>query len=89
MNLKNIIIAAVLSTMLIGFNGCSLLKKRVEKKENVKYTLNGSGKTSIHIENINGRINISNSNDTTGEISIQAEIVADVKYDEQISRSRM
>lgn len=83
MNLKNIIIAAVLSTMLIGFNGCSLLKKRVEKKENVKYTLNGSGKTSIHIENINGRINISNSNDTTGEISIQAEIVADVKYDEQ------
>lgn len=83
MNLKNIIIAAVLSTMLFGFNGCSLLKKRVEKKENVKYTLKGNDKTSIHIENINGRINVSNSNDTTGEIKIDAEIVADVKYDEQ------
>lgn len=83
MNLKNIIIAAVLSTMLIGFNGCSLLKKRVEKKENVKYTLNGSGKTSIHIENVNGRINVSNSGDTTGEIKIDAEIIADVKHDEQ------
>jgi len=83
MNLKNIIIAAVLGTMLIGFNGCSLLKKRVEKKENVKYTLNGNGKTSIHIENINGRINVSNSNDTTGIIKIDAEIVADVKHNEQ------
>ncbi len=83
MNLKNIIIAAVISTMLIGFNGCSLLKKRVEKKENVKYTLNGSGKTSIHIENVNGRINVSNSGDTTGEIKIDAEIIADVKHDEQ------
>jgi len=83
MNIKNIIIAAVMGSMLIGFNGCSLLKKRVEKKENVKYTLNGNGKTSIHIENINGKINISNSNDTTGVISIEAEIIADVKHDEQ------
>lgn len=83
MNLKNIIIAAVLGAMMIGFNGCSLLKKRVEKKENVKYTLNGNGKTSIHIDNINGRINVSSSNDTTGEIRIDAEIVADVKHDEQ------
>lgn len=83
MNLKNIIIAAVLGAMIIGFNGCSLLKKRVEKKENVKYTLNGSGKTSIHIENINGRINVSNSNDTSGIIKIDAEIIADVKHDEQ------
>jgi hypothetical protein len=49
MNAKNIIIAAVIGLMIIGLNGCSLLKKRVEKKENVKYTLNGSGKTSIHI----------------------------------------
>ncbi|MBE2227740.1 MAG: hypothetical protein IAE93_10370 [Ignavibacteria bacterium] len=83
MNIKNIIIAAVMGSMLIGFNGCSLLKKRVEKKENVKYTLNGNGKTSIHIENINGKINISNSGDTTGIISIDAEVIADVKHDEQ------
>lgn len=83
MNIKNIIIAAVIGTMLIGLNGCSLLKKRVEKKENVKYTLNGNGKTSIHVENINGKINVSNSGDTTGTISIDAEIVADVKHDEQ------
>lgn len=83
MNIKNIIIAAVLGAMLLGFNGCSLLKKRVEKKENIKYTLNSKDKTSFHIENINGRINISNSNDTNGIIKIEAEIIADVKYDEQ------
>lgn len=69
--------------MLLGLNGCSLLKKRVEKKENVKYTLNGSNKTSIHIDNTNGRINISNSNDTNGTIRIDAEIISDVKADEQ------
>lgn len=69
--------------MILGLNGCSLLKKRVEKKENVKYTLNGSNKTSIHIDNTNGRINISNSNDTNGTIRIDAEIISDVKADEQ------
>lgn len=83
MILKNIIIAAVLGAMLMGLNGCSLLKKRVEKKENVKYTLNANDKTSLHIINTNGRINISNSNDTNGIIKIEAEITADVKYDEQ------
>lgn len=83
MNLKNIIIAAVAGLMILSLNGCSLLKKRVEKKENVKYTLNGNDKTSIHIDNINGRINVTNSSDTNGVIKIEAEIIADVKHDEQ------
>lgn len=83
MNLKNIIIAAAAGLMILSLNGCSLLKKRVEKKENVKYTLNGNDKTSIHIDNINGRINITNSSDTNGVIKIEAEIIADVKHDEQ------
>lgn len=78
-----IIIAAVIALVLISFSGCGLLKKRVEKKENVKYTLNGSNKTSIHIDNTNGRINISNSNDTNGVIKIDVEIIAEVKADEQ------
>lgn len=83
MNLKNIIIAAVAGLMILSLNGCSLLKKRVEKKENVKYTLIGNDKTSIHIDNINGRINVTNSSDTNGVIKIEAEIIADVKHDEQ------
>ncbi len=83
MNLKNIIIAAVAGLMILSLNGCSLLKKRVEKKENVKYTLNGNDKTSIHIDNINGRINVTNSSDTNGVVKIEAEIIADVKHDEQ------
>lgn len=83
MNLKNIIIAAAAGLMILSLNGCSLLKKRVEKKENVKYTLNGNDKTSIHIDNINGRINVTNSSDTNGVIKIEAEIIADVKHDEQ------
>ncbi len=83
MKTKNIIITVVIGLMFLGLNGCSLLKKRVEKKENVKYTLNGSNKTSIHIDNTNGRINISNSNDTNGTIRIDAEIISDVKADEQ------
>lgn len=83
MNLKNIIIAVVAGLMILSLNGCSLLKKRVEKKENVKYTLIGNDKTSIHIDNINGRINVTNSSDTNGVIKIEAEIIADVKHDEQ------
>lgn len=83
MNLKNIIIAAAAGLMILSLNGCSLLKKRVEKKENVKYTLIGNDKTSIHIDNINGRINVTNSSDTNGVIKIEAEIIADVKHDEQ------
>ncbi len=83
MKTKNIILTAVLGLIFISFTGCSLLKKRVEKKENVKYTLNGSNKTSIHIENTNGRINVSNSNDTTGIIRIEAELITEVKADEQ------
>ncbi|MEO8514837.1 MAG: hypothetical protein ABI543_14865 [Ignavibacteria bacterium] len=83
MKTKNLIITAVIGLILISFTGCSLLRKRVEKKETVKYTLNGSGKTSIHVENTNGRINVSNSNDTNGMITIEAEKIADVKVDEQ------
>ncbi len=82
MKTKNIIITAVLGLILFSFTGCSLLKKRVEKKENVKYTLNGNNKSSIHIQNTNGRINVSNSNDTTGTIKVDAELITDVKADE-------
>lgn len=83
MKTKNIIITAVIGLILFSFTGCSLLRKRVEKKETVKYTLNGNTKTSIHVENTNGRINISNTNDTTGIITIEAEKIAEVKVDEQ------
>jgi hypothetical protein len=81
MKTKNIIITAVIGLILFSFGGCSMLKKRVESKEIVKYTFNSS-KSSIRIDNSNGKINISNSEDTTGRIVIEAEKIAHVRVDD-------
>lgn len=75
-----VIIGAVLFTALPG---CSLLKKRVSKTEKVEYKVDGTGKTSISVDNTNGRINVSRSKDTLGIITIKAEKTTDVKHDEQ------
>lgn len=75
-----VIFGAVLLTAL---QGCSLLKKRVSKTEKVEYKVDGTGKTSISVDNTNGRINVSRSKDTLGVITIKAEKTAYVKYDEQ------
>lgn len=75
-----VIFGAVLLTAL---QGCSLLKKRVSKTEKVEYKVDGTGKTSISVDNTNGRINVSRSKDTLGVITIKAEKTADVKHDEQ------
>ncbi|MCC6866775.1 MAG: hypothetical protein IT280_11525 [Ignavibacteria bacterium] len=78
----HIILAAAMIFLLAAAPGCSLLKKRVEKTENVKYEFTSTGKTTFKIDNSNGNINISNSSDSSGNIKIDAEITAKVKADE-------
>jgi Putative adhesin len=70
-------------TAALVFSGCSLLKKRVEKTEKSEYRISTSGRTSISIENVSGKINVRNTADTLGFITITAVKSAEVKYDEQ------
>ena len=79
-NLILIIIIACVAAF--SLQGCSLLKKRVEKKEKITYRINGKDKVSFSLENTNGRINVTNTDDTLGYITIEAEKLADVKPDE-------
>ncbi len=83
MRSKLIIMTLIFMTAAFGLSGCSLLKKRVEKTEKVEYTISSYGKTSFSIGNVSGKINIRNTNDTLGFITINAVKTADVKYDEQ------
>ena len=82
MKILNIITAAVLLSVLALAPGCSLLKKKVEKTENKKYNITSVNKTSFRIENTNGKINITGSNDSSNVIRVEAEITAKVKSDE-------
>lgn len=82
MKLLNIILAAAIIFTLAAAPGCSLLKKRVEKTENVKYSISSEGKSTFVITNTNGKINIMGSNDSAASIEIKAEITSLVKSDE-------
>lgn len=66
----------------LSLNGCSLLRKRVEKTEKIEYKINGKNKTAIYIDNTTGKINVNRSADTLGIITIEAVKTADVKADE-------
>lgn len=66
-----------------SLNGCDLLKKRVEKKENVKYSLSAFNKSKFTVLNNYGSVEITSSNDSVAIISIQAEIISKVRYDKQ------
>jgi DUF4097 and DUF4098 domain-containing protein YvlB len=66
-----------------SLNGCDLLKKRVEKKENVKYSLNAFNKSKFTVINNNGTVEITSTNDSNAIITIQAEIISKVRYDKK------
>lgn len=83
MKTKILLMLVLVAFAAAGLTGCSLLKKRVEKREKAEYKLNGKNKSKISIENIKGEIRISQTADTLGLITIQAEKVAKVKYDER------
>jgi hypothetical protein len=74
-----LIIAAVIAT---GFSGCSLLRKRVEKTEKVEYKLSAENKSKLVIDNSNGDIKITRTDDTLRYILVEAIKTADVKQDE-------
>jgi len=82
MKVLNIILAAAVAITVAAAPGCSLLKKRVEKTENVKFKVSPAGKTAFVIENTNGKINIIGVTDSSASIEIEAEITAQVKHDE-------
>jgi hypothetical protein len=82
MKSKIIILPVLVILIAVIFSGCSLLRKRVEKKEKTNYTLSSKNKTKIRIENIKGEIKVTESSDTLGIITINAEKVAKVKYDD-------
>jgi hypothetical protein len=83
MKTKYIASIIILVLGLTAFSGCSLLKKRVEKTEKVEYKISAVNKTRISIEDDNGEIKITRTNDTLGMVIIEAEKSYDVRYDEQ------
>ena len=83
MKSKIFLIIVLASFIAAGVSGCNLLKKRVEKKERLEYKVSGRSKTMISFENTNGEIKISKSDDTLGLITIQAEKIARVRYDDR------
>lgn len=83
MKMKYILTLILLGSMITAFNGCSYLKKRVEKTEKEEYKLNASNKTRISIDDSNGDIRITRTNDTLGYVIINAEKSYEVRYDEQ------
>ncbi|MBZ0201748.1 MAG: hypothetical protein K8I03_01890 [Ignavibacteria bacterium] len=82
MKTKLILIIVIASVAAFSLQGCSLLKKRVEKKEKITYRISAKDKTSFSLENTNGKINITNTDDTLGIITVEAEKTADVRPDE-------
>lgn len=83
MKTKYIITALLFGFVLTAFSGCSLLRKRVEKTEKVEFKLNAAGKTRLSVEDSNGDIKITRTDDTLGFVIIEAEKSFMVKYDEQ------
>ena len=80
---KRILIITILSVFAaVQFSGCSLLRKRVEKKEKTEYKLTSINKNSISLNNVSGEIKVTGTNDTTGTITVIAEKTAEVKRDE-------
>jgi hypothetical protein len=82
MKSKIFIMLVLLAFVAVGIPACSLLKKRSEKKEKTEYKITGKNKTGISIENTNGQIRVSKSDDTLGVITINAEKIARVRKDD-------
>ncbi len=83
MRSKLLILTLISLTAATVLSGCSLLKKRVEKTEKVEYKISASGRTSISVENVSGKINVRSTTDTLGYITINAIKTAEVRQDEQ------
>ncbi len=66
-----------------GLSGCNLLKRRVEKREKLEYKISSLNKTRISVQNLNGEIKISKSDDTLGIITVNAEKIARVRFDDK------
>lgn len=82
MKSKYIILLIIAGFLSLSLNGCSLLRKRVEKTEKVEYKINGRNKTSIYVDNTSGKINVIRSADTLGMITIEAVKSAYVRVDD-------
>jgi hypothetical protein len=82
MKSKILLMLVLLAFIAAGIPACSLLKKRSEKKERTEYKITGKNKTGISIENTNGEIKVSKSDDTLGVITINAEKIARVRKDD-------
>jgi len=77
-----ILMIVIFAFAAFEFSGCSYLKKRIEKKETIEYSLNGKNKKQLKLDNINGEITIRTSNDTLGILSVKATKILKVKADE-------
>ena len=82
MKTKYIITLILLGLILTAAQGCSLLRKRVEKTEKVSYTLSAANKTKLSIDNSNGEIKITRTDDTLGIVTIDAEKKSNVRQDD-------
>ncbi len=82
MKTKYIIAFIILGLAVTAFNGCSLLRKRVEKTEKVEYKFTTANKTKLSVDDANGEIKITKADDTQGMVIVEAIIRADVKQDE-------
>ena len=83
MKTKYIITLIIAAVFASGLSGCSLLRKRVEKTEKVEYKFSSLNKERISLNNSNGDIKITRTDDTLGIVTVEAVKSADVRFDEQ------
>lgn len=83
MKTKYITIILTAAMIVTGLSGCSLLRKRVDKTEKVELRLSADNKTKISIDDSNGDIKVTRSNDSSRVIVINAVKSFEVRYDEQ------
>lgn len=82
MKAKYILILIVFGLILTAAPGCSLLRKRVEKTEKVSWNLSAVNKTKLTIDNTNGEIKITRTDDTLGIVTVEAEKKFKVRQDD-------
>lgn len=83
MRTKYITIIITAAMIVTGLSGCSLLRKRVEKTEKVEFKLSAVNKTKLSLDDSNGDIKITKTNDSTNVIVINAVKSYNVRWDEK------
>lgn len=79
--MKNKILAIIIGITLLSVSGCGMFSKKYTKAKTDEYRLNTAGKKKVKLDNVNGTVTITHSNDS-GALLVKAvrEIKVKKKY---------